>query len=262
MPADAFFIDPRAVQGGSATLAGEELRHARGVLRLGAGDEVTLLDGEGGRYRARFIGRGKNDGAMEVVSRLEEPLPALSLTLALALLKNDRFERAVQKACELGVAELIPLVTGRTEVRARKGSAREERLRRIVVSSCKQCGRARFLRLAPPSVLEALDPGLYGRAVVLWEGSPAPSAGFGRGGEGEEATRSLGEALGPGHPSSCLLVVGPEGGFSPSEIESLTARGAVPARLGSRVMRAETAAAASVAIVQYLAGDLSQGARR
>ncbi len=252
MSAGSFYVDPAAVKGDRAALAGEELRHARSVLRLAAGDEAVLLDGEGGRYRARFLSSGKGEGEMEILSRALEPPPPLVLALALALLKNDRFEWALQKACELGAAAIIPLLSGRGEVRpSRRGAAGEdgrmERWRRIVLASCKQCGRARFPSLSPPLPLSGLDLSSFSRTVVLWEG---------------ETSRTLGKALGEGPLSSVLLVVGPEGGFSSGEMTALTGRGAVAARLGPRVLRAETAAVAGAALVQYLAGDLSQGGNR
>jgi 16S rRNA (uracil1498-N3)-methyltransferase len=250
--AGSFFVEPGAVKGDRASLAGEELRHARSVLRLSKGDEATLLDGAGGIYRARFLGSGRSDGEMEIISCALEPPPPLAITLALALLKGDRFEWALQKACELGAAGFIPLVCERGEARPSRGCAAGEdtrlaRWRRIAAAACKQSGRARFPIISPPLPLSGLAPSAFARTVVLWE---------------EEAARPLGAALGEGPLASVLLVVGPEGGFSPREMESLTAGGAVAARLGPRVLRAETAAVAGAALVQYLAGDLSQGGGR
>ncbi len=239
---ERFFVAPEAVEGERARLGGEELSHARRVLRLAEGDEVELLDGEGGRYRGRFLTSRKDDGELAILSRATEPEPAFALTLALSPLKGERFDWALEKATELGAAAFLPLLCERTEVRPPSGGGKTDRWSRVIAAACKQCGRARFPRLLPPLPLKELPAGKWEQVVVLWEKNGADAlAGIASGGRS---------------PRSCLLVVGPEGGFTEGEGKVLERLGAYRAGLGPRILRAETAAVAGTALLQHLWGDL------
>jgi len=242
MPSHTFYIPPGKISGDTASLTGDELRHARVTLRLRPGDSARIIDGEGGNCDARFESLGKEEARLKVLSRRTESEPFFSLTLAMGIVPGERFEWAVQKATELGVSAIIPLITERTELKAGKPWKRLERLRRIMISACKQCGRARFPHLSEPLALEELDPGAYGFAVAFWEdeGTP-PLAGLAGGGA---------------RPDTCLMVVGPVGGFSAREANLLKGNGCVLAGLGPRVLRTETAVTAGAAMLQYMFGDM------
>jgi 16S rRNA (uracil1498-N3)-methyltransferase len=175
-----------------------------------------------------------------VAPRPESPL---RLVLAMAALKGDRMELVLQKATELGVAEIWPVVTFRTDAAARPAlqGSRSERWERVVSGAAEQCGRAVVPRLAPTArLVEMIERTFDGRRVALFE-TP-----------GHSPLASLALAA----PSALLLLVGPAGGFEPAEAESLHAAGFIPASLGPRILRAETAALAALAIAQATWGDL------
>jgi 16S rRNA (uracil1498-N3)-methyltransferase len=173
------------------------------------------------------------------------PESSLRLALAMAALKGDRMEPVLQKATELGVAEIWPVVTFRTDAAARPAlsGSRSERWERVVSSAAEQCGRAHVPLVAPTATLgDLLERTFEGRRVALLETT------------GHPPLASL--AIDPKAP--LLLLVGPAGGFEPAEAEELRAAGFLAASLGPRILRAETAAVAAVAIAQARWGDLAQ----
>ena len=186
----------------------------------------------------------KGEARLKVTFRTEDPPPAFFLTVAMGIVPGERFDWAVQKVTELGAAAVVPLVTERTEGVFRPPWKRLDRLRRVAVSACKQCGRARFPDLSEPVGIEDLDPGSYDIAVAFWEDEGAPGL----------VPRGAGEP----RPGRGLMVVGPVGGFSPGEARYLESRGCVLAGLGPRVLRTETAVAAGAALMQYLYGDMGK----
>ncbi len=237
-----FYIEPDKVQGKTAILKGEELHHARNVMRLVPGDEIELVDGLGNMHRATFFSISSKKAELEINSTETENNPSFSLTMAMGIVKGERFEWALQKCTELGVAAFIPLITERTEVRPSKAWPRLKRLEKIIISACKQCERARFPVLESPVLLEDLTPDEYDLAIVLWESGASPS---------------LNEAVGDiAEPGSCLLVIGPAGGFTNGEINHLVERGFITAGFGPRILRTETAATAGAAVLGSLFGDL------
>jgi 16S rRNA (uracil1498-N3)-methyltransferase len=169
--------------------------------------------------------------------------PALALTLALSPLKGDLMELVIQKATELGVAELRPVVCVRTDAVARPAlrGTRQERWEKVASAAAEQCGRARVPRIAPTATLaELFREAFDGPRLLLQEpGAERPPL----------------SAL--PHPGArLLLLVGPAGGFEPVEIARAAAAGFRPVGLGPRVLRAETAAVAALAAAQALWGDL------
>lgn len=242
MSLHTFYIPPADISLETALLKGDELRHARSTLRLGPGDQVQIIDGEGGRFEMAIEAVEKTAARLRILSREMEPPPSFSLTLAMGIVPGERYDWAVQKGTELGAAAIVPLVTERTEGAYRVPWKRLERLRRVAVSACKQCGRARFPRFSEPVDLRDLDPGDFDIAVVFWEEEirslPLPSGNEGK------------------NPETGLMVVGPVGGLGRGEAEGLRDRGCVLAGLGPRVLRTETAVAAGTALMQYLFGDM------
>jgi 16S rRNA (uracil1498-N3)-methyltransferase len=222
------FHVPSAAPGARVELPEHAAHHAREVLRLRAGAEVHVFDGAGHEWHA-------------VLARAESPL---RLVLAMAALKGDRMELVLQKATELGVAEIWPVVTFRTDAAARPAleGSRAERWERVASGAAEQCGRARVPQVAATTTLRGLiERPFEGRRVALLETSGhAPLA-----------------SLALDSTSPLLLLVGPAGGFEPGEAEELRAAGFVAASLGPRILRAETAAVAAVAIAQSRWGDLA-----
>jgi 16S rRNA (uracil1498-N3)-methyltransferase len=213
------------------------------VLRLRQGAQVLAFDGVGNEYLAELV----EVGHRRVVLRLGGPTPPrpespLQLVLAAAALPGDRMELVIQKVTELGVAEIWPVVTQRTDAAARPAleGSRNQRWRRVAASAAEQSGRAWVPRIAPPRRLEELLAAAFeGTRVLLLE----------RPGEPQLAS------LTPS-PSRLLLAVGPAGGFAPSEAQQANDAGFRCLSLGPRVLRAETASIAAVAIAQARWGDL------
>ena len=214
------------------------------MLRLRAGAEVHVFDGAGHEWHAVLeeVSRRSVSARMlhAVVARAESPL---HLVLAMAALKGDRMELVLQKATELGVAAVWPVVTFRTDAAARPAleGSRAERWERVASGAAEQCGRAHVPQVAPTTTLRGLiERPFDGSRIALLE-TP-----------GHAPLASLAIAA-----RSALLLVGPAGGFEPAEAEELRAAGFVAASLGPRILRAETAAVAAVAIAQSRWGDLA-----
>lgn len=242
MATATFYVHPDRISGSNAVLEGGELGHARLTLRLSSGDRVQLLDGIGMIYQAVFLSVSPHEGVLEIISRDNEPEPELHLTMAMGIVRGERFEWAIQKGCELGVSAFIPLVTEQVEDNIPVKWKRRDRLERVIISACKQCERARFPILHEPLHLRDLDPAQYDLAVAFWE---------------EKTDSSIKGVLDPSmSPRSCLLVIGPVGGFTEYEARLMKKRGFLLAGLGPRVLRTETAAVAGAAIIQYIFGDM------
>jgi len=230
---------------GQCALAPDQAHHVARVLRLVAGDTVTLFDGRGGEYSAVVARVGKsavtlNVGEPRQVDR-ESPL---AVTLAQAVSSGERMDFTVQKAVELGVKCIQPLASKRTVVRLESERARKRvaHWQAVAISACEQCGRNLVPRVLP--LTEFTD----------WLGS-----------EVKREPPRLGLLLSPGasttlrelsQPSIAVtLLAGPEGGLSPAEERAAEAAGYLPVRLGPRILRTETAALAALAALQMLWGD-------
>jgi 16S rRNA (uracil1498-N3)-methyltransferase len=248
------------------TLAREESAHLTSVLRLRAGAEVYVFDGEGREYVCTVAGGEGRRGAAqrEVVLDVQgeaepaRPESPLELTLAAALLKGEKFDAVVQKATELGAARVVPVLTERGEVRwpgrgdeteSAAAVRRVARWERIAVEAAKQSGRALVPQVRAPihlttllsEVAHDLD-GVEERRVFFTE----------RGGRG--LVETVGEW--PASPSRVTVLVGPEGGWEDAEIEQAAQAGWCAVTLAGRVLRAETAAVVAAALLQHLCGDL------
>jgi len=238
------FHVPGAAPGARLALPEHAAHHAREVLRLRSGAHVRVFDGKGAEFEAQLdeVTRRTVFACLggAVAPRAESPL---RLVLAVSPLKGDRMELVVQKATELGVAGIWPVVTFRTDAAARPAlhGSRGERWERVAAGAAEQCGRAVVPEVAPTTTLDELVTRKFDsqRVVLLETPGHAPLTSI-----AIEPSRSL------------LLLVGPAGGFQSSETEALREAGFVPASLGPRILRAETAAVVAVAIAQALWGDL------
>jgi 16S rRNA (uracil1498-N3)-methyltransferase len=236
-------VDAALAPGARVTLAGAATAHLRRVLRLEAGDAVTLFNGDGADYPSRIavFGRGTAEAEVtdRVAARAESPL---AITLVQGIARTERMDLVVQKATELGVAAIVPIATARGVVRLDAAARARKRAhwQAIAVAACEQCGRARIPAVAEPRTLDAFlaEPPPDGTRLLL---SP-------------DAQVSLG-AVAQGAASIALLI-GPEGGLEQAEWLAAIAAGWRACRLGPRVLRSETAAIAAVAILQSIGGDL------
>lgn len=229
-----FYAPPDHFTDGLVRFPDDEARHAVRALRHGVGDEIEAVDGAGGRYRVRLTKADKRGAAGEVVAEARDVgEPPYGLTVGLGVLKTaSRFETFVEKAVELGVTRIVPLVTERTEtVRIKRN-----RLDNILVAALKQSGRSRLPVLGEPQSLEELLEEESGLRVLCHESAEPESA----------LLRIVRDA--PAWESATLLV-GPEGGFSEAEVARAEASGWAVASLGPRRLRAETAALTAASAV-------------
>jgi 16S rRNA (uracil1498-N3)-methyltransferase len=238
-----FFVAAALRAHAELALGREAAHHAARVLRLRAGDALTLFDGRGGEYAGRIAALTREQvvvgvGAWHDVER-ESPL---AVTLLQGVSSGERMDFTLRKAVELGAAALQPLLGARSVVRLSdaRESSRLEHWRRIVIAACEQCGRNRVPELRAPLSVEDYCRSAPPAALRLLL---APGAGL--------TLRGLaGRIAGP-----VALAAGPEAGFSAEEEASLAAAGFVPVSLGPRVLRTETAALAALAGLNALAGD-------
>ncbi len=252
-----FFVEEPLAggEGAAITLPRAVAHQMEAVLRLRPGDPVVLFDGRGGEWHAEVLSLRRGEGMARQL-RYEPGCPEapLRLTLCPALIKADRFEWVLQKGTELGVAAFLPLLTrrvvgasgrGSPAERARERLLKAERWRRIVIEAAEQCGRTVVPEIHEPRALRtALAGGLP--SVFCWEGStPTASAAPFR----ESLTRAVGGAGTQGAPAGeAQILIGPEGGFTPEEAAAAVEAGAVPATLGPRILRSETAAIVAAAL--------------
>jgi 16S rRNA (uracil1498-N3)-methyltransferase len=227
--------------GARLSLPDHSAHHAREVLRLRAGAPVHVFDGRGNEYEAVLDSVTRGGVGVRVAGAVPaRPESPLRITLALPPLKGDRMELVIQKATELGVVAVRPVVTVRTDAVGRPAlhGSRQERWDKVASGAAEQSGRAVVPEVALTSTLsELLREPFDGRRVMLSPGSGRPLPGD--------------------RPSAVLLLVGPAGGFEPRELEDAEQVGFQPVAFGPRVLRAETAAIAAVAVLQARWGDLS-----
>jgi 16S rRNA (uracil1498-N3)-methyltransferase len=223
------------------TLPPGPARHAARALRLPAGAAVTLFDGRGGEYEAVIERIVKDDVAVAVGAyRAIERESTLNIALAQGISSGERMDYTLQKAVELGICAIQPIAAHRSVVKlsGERADKRVAHWQGVVASACEQCGRNSLPPVTQPATLANwLGTRPAGRLLFL-----SPMA--------EARLADL-----PPPVALDTLVVGPEGGFEVDEIAALNAVGAVPVRLGARILRTETAALAALAAMQTLWGD-------
>lgn len=238
------YADVPLSPGIDVTLPAQAAEHVARVLRMNVGDPITLFNGDGSDYQAVILDVAKRQVSARIgtATALHNESP-LQLTLAQAVVRGEKMDLIVQKATELGVARIVPLLTERSEVKL-DASRSEKRLvhwRAVVASACEQSGRARLPEVMPaitlPAWLEAQCSEQTLRLALL-----------------PQATQSSRELRFTG--GSGTLVVGPEGGLGERDIAALTASGFSGLQLGPRILRTETAGLAALAALQALHGDV------
>lgn len=217
--------------------------HLSRVLRAKLGDEITLFNGEGGEYLAVITKIDKKGVMVDILAHSPHEAESLiHIHLAQGIARGEKMDFIIQKAVELGVSKVTPLITERCNVRL--DNEREEKRfkhwQAVAISACEQSGRNRVPEILPPILfMEWLPKAKADRAFVL---SPHVE-------EKLAATKLPKDA-------SILLLIGPEGGLSDQEVSNSLQQGFSPLNLGPRVLRTETASIASIAILQYCFGDM------
>jgi len=228
-----FYAPPSAFRASHVDLPEEEAHHAHSVLRVEAGDVVSVVDGDGGWYRVEVTHASASPARVVgtiLEMRRDVGEPGVEVTLGAGLLKNrDRFETLAEKATEVGVRRIVPLRTAHTETE----TLRRERVRNVMLAAMKQCRRSRLPTLASPqSLVDFLHAADTERRFICHGGTDA--------GRLQAAVRR-----GEGTPPTDVLV-GPEGGFTNKEVKQAVETGCRPVSLGARRLRAETAGIVAV----------------
>ena len=241
MRQNRIFVDLPLAAGQDLSLPAPAVQHLVQVLRLRPGDDFIVFNGNGRDYPAAILTAHRQEVLIRIgeSGEPEPPLP-LGVHLGIGISKGERMDFSIQKAVELGVAEISPLFAGRSMVRLTgdRLAKRQEHWRGILIAACEQSGRRRLPRLNSVQNL----------ANWVAQGHPCPLL------LDHGASRSL-PSLAPPGPALTLLI-GPEGGLAPAERERAYQSGFTGVRLGPRILRTETAPLAALAIVQALWGDL------
>lgn len=236
-----FYTEDELRTGGRSLLPEESAHHAVHVLRLRADDEVTLFNGRGGEYGGRIAAIERLRVQVDVLQhRPVERESPLAVTLVQGVSAGEKMDFTVQKATELGVAAVQPVVAARStgRIAGERAALKRAHWRRVAVAACEQCGRNRVPEVHPVLPLEQFcaAPAAAGSRLLL---SPVAQQGL-------RAAKLDG---------TVALAAGPEAGFTAEEEALLAGAGFVPVRLGPRVLRTETAALAALAVLNALAGD-------
>ena len=236
-----FFVSPEELGNDTIQLVGENASHAK-VLRLKAGEQVLVCDGEGRECLCAVVDSGWN---LEVLERREsDSEPAVQVSVYMAFPKSDKLEHVIQKATELGVYEIVAFPSARCVSKPDEKSLKKklERWQKIAASAAEQSGRGRIPRVVVvPSFAEALKRGAEANLPMLFY-------------ENERAT-TLHMALNSGEWKTAALLTGPEGGLEEKEVNQAMDAGWRVCTLGRRILRCETAPLCALSAVMYAAGE-------
>lgn len=236
-----FFAPPENFEDQRVILKEEETRHLRDVLRLRVGDEAAVFDGTGREFNCVIETIGKKSSTLSVVAQVAPSSPEsnLELTVAATVLPGDKYDLVIQKAVELGIVRLIPIVTARCEFRLSDAAKRMDRWRRIAFEASKQCGRAKLMTVSAAMKFEDLIESVDPNECLLF--SERDGARF--------------EIVQPN--TRITAIFGPKGGWDDHELAAARDNKLTIITLGGRVLRAETAAIAISAILQHRFGDFN-----
>ena len=244
-----FYIAPEMIHAAHPEITGSDAGHICRVLRLSAGDAVELFDGTGNGYRARIVSASPR----RVRFRIEETFALLSessvhITLAQGILKDRKMDDLIRQLTELGIDCWVPFYAARSvPVPGKKGlGTRLKRWEKIALEAVKQCRRGRVPHITPADDFDAMlaMSAASDLKILFWEGAP-------------QAFDIPGTT--PPTPEKIMVVIGPEGGFDPGEVQRAKAHGFLTTGLGPRILRAETATLAACTLVQYRFGDMGPG---
>lgn len=235
-----FFITRTQVHGSRITVSGEDVRRIRNVLRKGPGDLLTLLDGQGGEYTVKIVALERSEIVSELVNESRRDAAGPLITLGQGIPKSDKMDFIVQKATELGVSSIEPLITERTIVKIKEEEKRITRWQKIAREAAMQSNRPDIPKVGTISrlgdFLRTLNPGLGTLLLLPWEEGTTPIKDVLRAHAGIQ---------------NIVILIGPEGGFSSSEAELAEGKGFHAISLGQNILRTETAAIAVLSMIGY-----------
>jgi 16S rRNA (uracil1498-N3)-methyltransferase len=231
------YVAPEQLGEGEVLLQPEQTHYLRDVLRLQPGAALEVFDGLGGRWRAVLVA----PGAVELGEKLLPRARAIDVIIAQALVKGEKMDLIVQKCTELGASRIVPIAAERSVIKLDEARGREKaaRWQKIAQEAARQSGRDDVPEVDPPLPFEALIEVARGRTALVLD----PLAQVRLSARAQDVDR-------------LLLAVGPEGGFSESELERAAAARFTRVGLGPLVLRTETAALAALAVIQHLNGEL------
>ena len=237
------FIPPSDWTRADVFLGEEESHHLLHVLRAKAGQRIEVFNGEGGTGLAAVETAGRGGISVRILERSEHARPSVRLALIQALPREQKMDLIIQKATELGAAEIIPVLTEHAVVQLKegRGEGKRDRWEKIALNAAKQCGAAWLPNIAPVQSLAALLSAHRGFDALLVCAL-------------DEKTQPIRDAIQSikARPlSSVGVMVGPEGDFSPAEMKLIRNAGAIPVSLGGTVLRSETAAIYALSILRY-----------
>ena len=241
-----FYLSSTEAKVRPLTLAGREAHHALRVLRLGRGDEVTVLDGAGNEFLCTIDNFDRDKVQLAVRETKTVPAPPCPITLLQAVPKGKIIESIIQKATELGVARIVPLLTERVvmDVDDKHAARKGEKWQQVAIEAIKQCGAAWLPRvespLRPKEFLARAEKFELPLVASLQPGAQHPRKYF-----------QKFEAQHGRQPKSACVWIGPEGDFTAEEVAAITAAGALPMTLGQLVLRVETAATYCLSVLNY-----------
>lgn len=244
-----FFVDPGVVGGDSVEIEGALAHRLATVLRLRPDDEITLFDGSGEDVRVRLDEVTGRHIAAAVIGRVPGPAePRTKVHLFQSITKGERFEWLIEKATEIGVASVTPLVAARAVVKPPSGGARTERWRRMVVEAAEQCQRSTVPFIGDPTLFEDALRAAAGIVLLPYEeaGTVAPNVI-------DVLNRRVDDVFALAEVS---ILIGPEGGYEPAEVERAESAGAEIVTLGARVLRSETAGLVAATLAMQAVGEL------
>ena len=243
-----FYISPEQLNERRPYIEGADARHLRLVLRSQPGDRITVLDGKGNAYQARIVALEREKVYLDLEKYLpENPDRVPEIILAQGYLKDKKMDGLVRQLTELGVARWIPFLAERSVPVPDQNRmvGRYERWQKLSIEAVKQCGRRRPMAIDPVVPFEtALDQARdCDTRLIFWE---------------KQSKSETRPSTSVSTAAKVFVMVGPEGGFEPDEVELARQAGFLVLSMGPRILRAETAALAAAVLTQYLFGDMSQ----
>jgi len=251
------YTPPGTLKNDLIVLSPEESHHLARVLRVEAGQELTLFDGQGTRAEGVVDTVTKKEVTVRITARETVPPPAVEITLIQAVCKSDRFELILQKATELGIWRIQPVITQNASLPAGKIEKMAERGEAIIRNAAQQCGTAWLPEFQPLEKFAAVLP-MIGKLDAVFIGSLHPDAK-----PFKEAFRHLSKAAGTAairtasvplalpNIKTAALLIGPEGDFTEEEVNAAVAAGAIPVTFGKQILRTETAAIFGLSVLAY-----------
>ncbi len=240
-----FYLPPDQWDMETPALEGDEAHHCRDVMRCGTGDRLLVFDGAGREMEAEILSVSRRAVELAVISRrITAPLPA-RITLGQAIPKGKNMELIIQKATELGVAEIVPLLTENTVVQLKSGERekKREKWQRVAVEACKQCGQNWLPRVAEPQAIGDFIASVRDECRIVAAIDPESLT--------LREILAQWDAEHPSRPEAATLLIGPEGDFTAAEVATARAADFRPLSLGPIILRAETAAIYAVSVLVY-----------